>query len=86
MRDKVQDRKVPGRANLWARHRECAAKTGKMGPTTAKVRAWVRARVAIKEAAATAGEAGRAAEAAAEEINQRNTINPKKYGGVLCQD
>lgn len=79
MRDKVQDRKVRDRANLWARHRECAAKTG-------KVRAWVRARVAIKEAAATAGEAGRAAEAAAEEINQRNTINSKKYGGVLCQD
>jgi hypothetical protein len=56
------------------------------GPITDKAQAWVQARAAIKEAAATAAEAGRAAGAVAEVINERSTIYPRKYGGIPCQD
>ena len=82
MHDQMQVRKVQDWARQWVQ----AAQTAKVGPITDKAQAWVQARAAIKEAAATAAEAGRAAGAVAEVINEPSTINPKKYGGLLCQD
>jgi hypothetical protein len=82
MHDQMQVRKVQDWARQWVQ----AAQTAKLGPITDKAQAWVQARAAIKEAAATAAEAGRAAGAVAEVINERSTIYPRKYGGIPCQD
>ena len=78
MHEKMQGRKVQDWANPWARQWVQAAQTAKAGPITDKAQAWVQARAAIKEAAATVAKAGRAAEAVAEVINEGSTIYPRK--------